>query len=137
MTCMKLGLVLSFAASLSMGAMDSQARPAAAPLHGVWAGDQMQMVIDEHGAKLQLDCASGTVAGPLQTDSGGRFVAQGTFEPHGGGPTRADASTPARASYSGAVEDGVMKLQVLPSGASTPQVFTLRQGAKIKLHRCL
>jgi hypothetical protein len=110
----------------------------AAPLAGRWGGEQTQLAIDEHGARLEMDCASGTMVGPLRPGSDGRFVAEGTFTQHQGGPQRADEGGQApKARYSGEVRAGVMTLSILPEGASKPQVFTLREGVSVKLPRCL
>lgn len=109
----------------------------AGPVLGDWAGDHLRLVLSASGGRLDLDCASGTISDPVQAGSNGKFAATGTFEQHQAGPQRADAATkPASARYSGEIQNGVMTLTIWPDGASTPNIFTLRLGATVKLRSC-
>lgn len=118
-----------------VSATNAGAAPAA--LQGQWAGDRLQLVIDAQGGRVESDCASGRFVGPVTASVDGKFNAQGSFENHQPGPQRADATAQALASYSGELQDGVLKLSITPAGASAPQVYTLKSGARIKLLRCL
>ena len=121
----------------AMTAQIASGNPATATLDGQWGGDRLQLVIDPNGGRVETDCASGAIVGPLKLAKNGKFVAFGTFEQYRGGPQRADEPQPAvNARFSGEVKEGVMKLEILPAGASAPQVFNLRKGARIKLVRC-
>nr|WP_316641239.1 hypothetical protein [uncultured Roseateles sp.] len=116
----------------------ASAAGATAPLEGQWAGDRLQLVIDAAGGRLQADCASGSFAGPLTLSAAGTFTAVGEFDPQQPGPQRADEPpVHAKARYAGEVSGGVMKLSILVEGAASPQLFTLRKDARIKLIRCL
>ncbi len=103
-----------------------------------WGGDRLQLTIDAIGAgRVELDCASGAIVGPLVLSEKGTFVAVGTFAQHRGGPQRAEeAAASAKARYEGEVKSDEMILSILPEGAAQPQVFKLRKGAKVKLVRC-
>jgi hypothetical protein len=115
----------------------SNADTAPTALQGQWAGDRLQLVIDAQGGRVESDCASGRFSGPLTASADGKFSAQGSFESHQPGPQRADAPAPALAHYRGELQGQVLKLTILPAGASEAQVFTLQAGARIKLLRCL
>lgn len=121
--------------------MVTQAAPGHTPgqaLQGQWAGERMQLTADASGVKLQSDCASGTIVGALTPAGDGRFSATGTYEPHTGGPQRGDEPAALlNARYSGELRGGVLTLNILPAGASTPLQFTLREGVRIKLIRCM
>jgi len=129
------------AAVLGGGVMVVQAASGgSAPLsiEGRWGGDQVQLVFDRQGGRLQTDCASGTIAGPVHLSDLGSFSAAGTFELHQPGPQRADeGAAPAAARFVGEVKDGVMRLSVTPHGAAAPLSFQLRKGLASKLVRCL
>lgn len=108
-------------------------------LEGQWGGDRLRLVIDSsNNGRIEMDCASGIIGGPINLTADGKFVASGTFEQYRGGPQRADeAAAPANARYTGEVKQDAMKLSILPLGASAAQVFNLRKGAAVKLVRCL
>ena len=106
-------------------------------VEGRWGGEQVQLVIDASGGRIETDCASGTLAGPLKLSGQGSFHASGTFEQHQPGPQRADEpATHAGAQYSGEVKDGVMSLSVTSEGGRPVQQFQLRKGSGGKLIRC-
>jgi hypothetical protein len=95
------------------------------------------LVIDAQGGRVETDCASGRFSGPVTASADGKFIAEGNFDNHQPGPQRADASAPASARYSGEMQGKVLKLTIMPAGASEAQVYTLQSGARVKLLRCL
>lgn len=106
-------------------------------IEGRWGGEQVQLVIDASGGRIETGCASGTLVGPLKLNGQGSFHASGTFEQHQPGPQRADEpATPAGAQYSGEVKDGLLSLSVMPQGGRPVQQFLLRKGSGSKLIRC-
>lgn len=110
----------------------------AGSIEGRWGGEQVQLLVDANGARLQTDCASGTLNGPLQLSSQGTFSASGTFDQHQPGPQRADeAAQPVAAQFSGQVKDGLMRLSVAPEGGHAALQFQLRKGQGGKVIRCL
>lgn len=105
---------------------------------GEWGGERVRLSVDERGAVIQTDCASGHVAGPIKLGVDGSFVAGGSFAEHSGGPQRADGATSqADARFSGHVRGDTMRLSVQRSGGQAALEFTLRRGATVKLVRCL
>lgn len=129
---------LVFAGGLMTVVTTTNAGTAPALLQGQWAGDRLQMVVDAHGGRIEGDCASGRINGPVTVGADGRFAVQGSFENYAPGPQRADESAAAAtAGYSGEVRDGVLKLTITPAGAGPAQVYTLQAGARFKLLRCL
>ena len=109
-------------------------------LEGHWGGDRLQLLLDQTGGTVRLDCSSGTLSGPVRPDADGRFSAVGTFEDHGSsqGPQPADSGQAAPAArYSGELREGTLRLSILPDGAREPRVFELRWDAMVKLLRCL
>jgi len=138
MKCLKSAVGHALVGVIAVAAELVSAGAPAGPIDGSWAGDRLQLVIDANGGKVEMDCASGTFTGPFALSGAGTFLASGTFAVYRAGPQRADESVaPAKAQYSGDVKEGVMRLSILPDGASTPQVFNLRKGASVKLIRCL
>lgn len=135
----KLGICICFALAgeSAMATQVASARPIGGSLEGEWGGDRLQLVIDSNGGRVEMDCASGTIKGPITLSSNGTFLAVGTFEQHQGGPQRADEE-PAAASarYSGEVKDHAMRLKIQSAGAHNAQEFNLRKGVRVKLIRC-
>jgi hypothetical protein len=125
--------------------MSSQAAPnglMAPPLQGIWGsvagGERMLLTVDAKGGRFEMDCASGTLVGPVNPGGDGKFQATGSFEPHQAGAQPAEkAPAQVNARFAGQLQDGVLKLTVIPEGSTTPQVFTLREGQRVKLLRCL
>ncbi|WP_293901879.1 hypothetical protein [Phenylobacterium sp.] len=108
-------------------------------LTGVWGGDRAVLTVTAKGARLETDCATGALTAPIRLDRFGRFSVEGTFQGMTGGPQRADedAASPPAVRYSGQVKDQTMILR-LPSADGRPaREFTLRQGVRPKLARCL
>ena len=132
------GLGAALFAGLAMVVPIASAQALAGALEGRWGGERLQLVLDASGGRIEMDCASGTIAGAIKPGANGAFTAAGTFEQHGPGPQRADGTAAAaKARYSGEVKDGAMTLSILPDGAGAPQTFQLRKGAAVKLVKCL
>jgi hypothetical protein len=137
-------LILS-AAVLGVSVNHSSAAPPSSParsVQGTWASapghEHMILTADASGGRIEMDCASGTLAGPMTTDGNGKFQTTGTFEQHAPGPQRADKALAAvKTRFTGELHNGVLTLTVLTEGGSAPQVFQLREGARVKLLRCL
>lgn len=86
---------------------------------GGWGGTGISIQVDSAGAKIEFDCARGTIDAPLVLDSEGGFDLPGTFTPERPGPIRMgeeDKSEPAR--YSGRLDGETLTLQVHRPGAS-------------------
>jgi hypothetical protein len=82
----------------------------------VWGGDHIEMEVTKAGARVEFDCAHGTIDEPLRADAQGAFTLKGTLTPERGGPTR-DGSPPApKATYSGTIYGTAMTLKVTIEG---------------------
>lgn len=106
-------------------------------LTGEWGGDRARLTLSASGGKIDYDCGSGTINGPLWLDAKNQFKAGGMFEEFVPGPTPADASRKARPTvYRGTVEGDALTLTVRTAGSSEPRTFHLVRGKQIKLIRC-
>lgn len=115
------------------------AQPATPALLGIWGGDRLQLVWDDQGGRLTMDCATGTIDAPVAVGANGRFSAVGSMSWHKPGPQRADeeAQAPSKVQFSGQVTGAEMTLTLQPADGSAPQVFHLHMGRTVKLIRCL
>lgn len=118
-------------------AMAADATAASAAALGTWGGDRLQLTVDAQGARLMLDCASGSINTPLVLDAHGAFTANGTFETQQAGPQQADESGAAPARFSGSIKGDLMTLTIQAGAKAPAQVFKLHKGVNIKLVRCL
>lgn len=105
---------------------------------GGYGGPHIGLSLDAAGGRLEYDCASGTIDGPLTTDSLGRFSSTGRHTPGEGGPDRAgDAPRSYPARYLGQARGDILTLRVEVEGAASPGSFRLARGAEPRLLRCL
>lgn len=111
----------------------------AAPVTGSWGGRHVGLVLDPSRGRLEYDCASGEIAGPVRLDTSGRFAASGYHQTGIGGPERV-GHVPERApaSYSGRVEGDAMTLLVrIPSLGLEIGPLSLRRNEEPTIMRCL
>lgn len=84
---------------------------------GVWGGEHIRFEVTEGGAKIEYDCARGTVEGQIVVDSQGRFNVYGTHYEERGGPVRPGAGTRGyRVRLSGRIGGSLLKLTVTRAG---------------------
>jgi hypothetical protein len=134
----RIGLCAVLLGGCVMSGQTAAGPAATGPLDGLWGGDRLQLVIEAGVGRVEMDCASGAIHGPIKLAGNGKFLASGTFEQHQGGPQRADqVPAPVNARYSGEVKDDAMKLTIQSDGARVAQEFNLRKGVRVKLVRCL
>lgn len=108
------------------------------PVAGSWGGPHVGLVFEGGIGKLDYDCASGSIDQPIIPGAGGRFEAEGTHIRGHGGPVRVDEKfVPRRAHYRGRVQHGVMELEATLDDNTVIGPFTLRQGARPQIFRCL
>ena len=106
-------------------------------LPGLWGGDHVQMVVSRNGARLEYDCATGTIDQPIIVDARGRFTAKGSYTSERGGPRRDNQTASARARYVGQVSADTMRLTVtLEDRKQRVGVFTLMRGRASLLTKC-
>jgi len=106
---------------------------------GSWGGQHIRLEVTATGARVEHDCAHGTIAEPMEVDREGRFEARGTHVQERGGPQREDEALPARpARYVGRVDASAMTLTiVLTDTNETLGPFTLARGSDGVLRKCL
>jgi hypothetical protein len=106
---------------------------------GSWGGEHIALQVTEGGARLELDCASGNVEGPLSLDAGGRFNNQGVYVRGHGGPVRREQqpdSHPAR--FTGWTDGKRMTLTIkLTDTGQTIGEFNLTLGREARITKCL
>jgi hypothetical protein len=143
MKIFKLGCCVALLGVCWMASPEAQASGGlvAPPLEGVWGtgmeGERMLLTVTPEGGRIEMGCATASLVGPIHPGGDGKFQAVGSFERHRPGPEMANKSAAVSARFVGELQDGVLTLSMLPEGATTPQVFKLRQGVRVKLFRCL
>lgn len=108
-------------------------------LAGEWGAQGMRMVVEGNNAKLEFDCAHGTITGPLKLDSRGRFKLSGTFVRERGGPVRSDnIANNEPAEYSGWTDGRKLTLTVKLKGSKEPLgTYSLVRGESGRIFKCL
>ena len=136
-------IIAALAAALALSACQSPGPPLAHaggnPVTGSWGGDHISLIMGPTSGRLEYDCASGEIDGPLLVDQAGRFTASGYHSPGHGGPDRQGYEPPRLAAlYSGQVHRDAMTLTVsVPSTGIQIGPLTLRRNAQPMLMRCL
>ena len=103
---------------------------------GVWGGQHINIEVGEKSAKIEYDCASGVIDGPLTVEANGSFKLRGTHRPERGGPIRADDDTKGQpATYTGSIKGNTMTL-TLKVGDEDTETFTLEKGKEGELFKC-
>lgn len=105
---------------------------------GEWNGPHARLYIEENGAQLELECARGTLDGPLRLERGGRFQAKGLFHRESGAEMAEEAPVgegrPAQ--YSGTLKGDVLTLHILTEDEQKLGPFTLERGGRAELAKC-
>ena len=105
----------------------------------VWGGERILFEVNRVGARIEYDCAHGTVEGKILVDSRGRFSVSGMHYEEHAGPTRAgeeDNGYPVR--LTGRVDGSLMKLTVTRAGnKEVVGTYTLARGRQAELVKCL
>jgi hypothetical protein len=105
---------------------------------GTWGGEHMLIEIDQSVARVEFDCAAGTINVPIML-SDGDFSATGTFTQGHGGPTRVGETDPALpARYFGSVRGDVMTITVTLTGDNRSiGSFELKRGSSGRVFKCV
>jgi len=104
---------------------------------GEWGAPHVALEVSGDSARLEYDCAHGTVTG-IAPDEQGKFEAKGTHAREHGGPVRRDekdASEPAV--YEGFLKDeDTLVLTVKLESGEEIGTFTLKRGQTPRLMKC-
>jgi ketosteroid isomerase-like protein len=104
---------------------------------GNWGGDHIGMEVTGEGARLDYDCAHGSIDEAIRLDEKGHFDVRGTHVREGPGPVRPEGLKGVPARYVGEVEGDTMKLTVsLVSSGEDVGTFTLVRGRLPRIHKC-
>ena len=105
---------------------------------GVWGGRHIRFEVAEGGARIEYDCAHGTVEGRIVVDARGRFNVYGTHFEERGGPTRpGDGESGYRVRLSGRVGGSLMRLTVTrPDTKEVVGTFDLARDREPELFKC-
>ena len=105
---------------------------------GTWGGPHIRMQVDSGSASIDYDCANGTIDGPFNLDSKGRFTWHGSHRREGPGPIRADEAANGQAAiYTGSVKGDTMTLTVkLADTNDVVDTFTLTRGGAGRVFKC-
>ena len=107
---------------------------------GSWGGEHIQLNAMETGAKVEYDCAFGTIDEPLLLEKDGTFEAHGIHVYERGGPIQL-GEPPLKqhpAIYRGSVDGTQMRLTVtLRETERAVGVFSLGLGRSPQLEKCL
>lgn len=137
-----LARVLSAVIVLVLGAACGSASPAepvarSLPV-GVWGTARAVLTVEADAARLELDCAHGTLDGPIALDDMGRFDQAGLYVVERPGPIvvgQPPDSHPAR--FAGTLRGTSLTLTVAPTDGSTgPGTFQLTRGDAGQLVKC-
>lgn len=104
---------------------------------GAWGGMHVSLTVSEKDARLELDCAHGTIEGAIKLDKEGRFDVKGRYVRERPGPVRMDEverSQPAR--YTGSLDGQEMTLKIVLEGEQTLGPFLLTQGGRPRVMKC-
>ena len=106
--------------------------------NGLWGGNHISMEITDSGAKIEYDCAHGTIDQPVMVNRKGKFNLAGSHTRETGGPVRSDAEPNTRpARFTGRVAGNSIRLTVtLTDTGETLGVFSLTLGEEPQVFKC-
>ena len=106
---------------------------------GAWGANGIALDVNETGATIEYDCATGAITEKLTIDGDGNFSAAGTHTRLAPGPIRVGHEPQAQsAHYTGKISGETMTLKiVLDEGGALVGEYALEKGKTPRLHRCL
>ena len=106
-------------------------------LTGSWGGEHVGLVTTDRGARLDFDCANGSIDQPIVPDEQGRFDAAGTYVRERPGPVRPNSTTGEPARYRGRIEGNTMTLSVELAGSDVSVgTYTLERDRLPRIRKC-
>ena len=105
---------------------------------GSWGGVGASLEVPEKGpARIELDCAHGSIQAPLEVGPDGTFTWPGTFAGERGGPTRQENRDEPVANYRGALDGDTLTITItIESGKSTVGPLLLQKDRVPRLRKC-
>ena len=105
---------------------------------GVWGGEHVHLDVNSNSAKIEFDCAHGTIEGPFTVETNGEFSWKGTFARERGGPvTSNDENSGQPAVYSGSINQQTMMLTLRLANEKDPlDTFVLTRGKDGHIRKC-
>jgi hypothetical protein len=104
--------------------------------NGDWGGEHVRLTVSDTGARVEFDCAHGSLDEPLVLDATGRFDVKGSLVGEAG-PIRKDDTENARpARFRGEADGQRMSLEVTFEGGESGGSFSLAKGGRAKLVKC-
>jgi len=133
-----IGLFCDGQIKTSRPARSSAADPAKAVTNGVWGGEHIRMEVNDSGADIEFDCATGSISQRLQLDDDGRFKVQGIYIAETPAPAAVDGglASGVKATYTGILTGSNLRLEVFIEGQNMPRTFDLAQGDQGHLAKC-
>jgi hypothetical protein len=129
--------LLAAFAVLACGVDGPTSAMGAAVKTGQWGGTHIAMTVAADRTSIEFDCATASVAGPIDIDRDGAFSVTGTFQPERPGPIGRDAPAPRPMRLSGTVKGDDMQLRVLLTDQNEDAgTFVLTFGAAPRLVKC-
>ena len=106
---------------------------------GNWGATGIAMEVTESGARIEYDCAHGTIDQPLVLDAEGRLDVKGLhFREHGGPVREGEESSGVPVRYVGQVTGDTLTLTVKPEGSDSPiGNYQLVRGRMGRIRKCL
>jgi hypothetical protein len=105
---------------------------------GAWGGKHIALTVTERDARFEIDCAHGTIAGPLSLDANCRFSSSGFYVSERNSMEREGSSERRPARYTGWSDGKRMTLTIVLT--DTGQVigeFNLTLGTEPQITKCL
>jgi hypothetical protein len=124
------------AASLALGPSGRDTKRAQT---GPWGALGIGMEVTESGARIEFDCAHGTISEPILLDSEGRFDVKGLhFREHGGPIREGEESKGEPVRYVGQITGDTMTLTIKSERSDTPiGSYELVHGKAGRIRKCL
>jgi hypothetical protein len=130
---------LSCAGQMSRPAQSGPAAPTKAIPNGVWGGERIRMEVNDSGADIEFDCATGSISQRLALDDKGRFKVHGIYIADTAAPAAVDGGLTAsgvKATYTGTLSGSTLRLEVFIEGHDMPRTFDLARGDQGHLAKC-
>jgi hypothetical protein len=105
--------------------------------NGAWGDDHVVLTVNDNGARVEFDCAHGTLDHPLRLDDQGRFSVPGTYVPEHSRPARRGEKAESRpARYQGRLERDKLEFTVTLEGHAAAGPYTVTLAKPPKLKKC-